>query len=200
MSEIPRLYAIADAAFGNPVELARQLFDGGARLVQIRNKQASASELRSQVEEILQFVPSGVRVIVNDRLDVALLTQAHGVHLGQDDLPAEHARRILGETAIIGLSTHDMAQALIADRLPVDYIAVGPIYATTSKDNPSPVLGVERFQEICAAVRKPVVAIGGMTLESAPEVYRAGASSVAVIRDILKAENICDRVRKWSSL
>ena len=200
MIVIPRLYAIADAAFGNPVEIARQLFDGGARLVQIRNKRASASELMRQVEEILPFVPAGFRLIVNDRLDVALLTQAHGVHLGQEDLPAEHARRILGTSAFIGVSTHNMAQALQADGLPVDYIAVGPIYATTSKDNPSPVLGLEKLREICRAVRKPVVAIGGITVERAPEVYGAGAGSVAVISDILKAKNICDRTREWSSL
>jgi thiamine-phosphate pyrophosphorylase len=200
MIVIPRLYAIADAGFGNPVELARQLFDGGARLVQIRNKQASAAELLRQVEEIIPFVPSGARLIVNDRLDVALLSQAHGVHLGQDDLPAEHARRILGNAAIIGVSTHNLDQAVVADGLPVNYIAIGPIFATTSKHNPSPVLGLEKLQEICKAVRKPVVAIGGITVERAPEVYGAGASSVAVISDILKAKNICDRVREWSSL
>ena len=192
----PRLYAIADASFGNPVDIARALFEGGAQLVQIRNKTAGAAEVLRQVEEILPIVPPGAHLIVNDRVDIARLAAA-GVHLGQDDLPVEDARRILGNDAIIGISTHNRQQALLAAALPVDYIAVGPIYATNTKENPDPVVGLELLREICRNLNKPVVAIGGITLERAPDVFRAGAASVAVIGDLLKTPNIRERTRLW---
>jgi thiamine-phosphate pyrophosphorylase len=197
MTVLPRLYAIADASFGDPVELATQLFEGGARLVQIRNKRIGAGGLLAQVEQVLRIAPPDAKVIVNDRVDVASLSGAHGVHLGQDDLPVEPARNILGENPLIGYSTHNLDQALQADRLPVDYIAVGPIYHTTSKENPDPVLGVEQLSRICSRVHKAVVAIGGITLERAPEVFAAGATSVAVIEDLLRHENLADRTRLW---
>jgi len=197
MTVLPRLYAIADASFGDPVEIARQLFGGGARLVQIRNKRIGAGGLLEEVEQVLRIAPQDARVIVNDRVDVASLGGAHGVHLGQDDLPVEPARQILGENALIGYSTHNLDQALQADRLPVDYIAVGPVYPTTSKENPDPVLGVEQLSRICHAVHKPVVAIGGITLERATEVFAAGAQSVAVIGDLLKYEDLAARTRLW---
>jgi len=197
MSSLPRLYAIADAAFGNPVDSSRALFDGGALLIQIRNKKVGAGELLEQVEAVQKFAPAGALVLVNDRVDVALLAKAAGVHLGQEDMPVEHARSILGGKAIIGLSTHSLDQALQADRLPVDYIAAGPIYPTSSKDNPDPVLGIDRLREICRAVRKPVVAIGGITLERAGDVLAAGASSLAVIRDLVGAGNIAEQTRRY---
>jgi len=192
-----RLYAIADASFGDPVELAQKLFDGGARLVQVRNKKAGARELLRQVERVLEFAPSDAQVVVNDRVDVALIAGAGGVHLGQTDLPPEEARRVLGDGRIVGFSTHNLEQALKADQLPVDYVAVGPIYRTTSKENPDPVLGMENLEAIRQAVRKPIVAIGGIRLEAAQEVLRAGASSIAVISDILTSSDIPRRVRDW---
>ena len=192
-----RLYAIADASFGDPVELAQKLFDGGARLVQVRNKKAGARELLRQVERVLEFAPSDAQVVVNDRVDVALIAGAGGVHLGQTDLPPEEARRILGDGRIVGFSTHNLEQALKADQLPVDYVAVGPIYPTTSKENADPVLGIENLEAIRQAVRKPIVAIGGIRLEAAQEVLRAGASSIAVISDILTSSDIPRRVRDW---
>jgi thiamine-phosphate pyrophosphorylase len=197
MISLPRLYAIADASFGNPIELAGGLFDGGARLVQIRNKKAGARELLDQVEAVLQFAPSDALVLVNDRVDVALLANARGVHLGQDDLPPEHAREVLGEHSVIGLSTHSLDQALRADRLPIDYIAVGPIYPTATKVNPDAAVGVIRLSEICRKVSKPVVAIGGITLDRASDVLRAGAASIAVIRDLLAAGKIVERTHQW---
>ncbi len=108
MSPLPRLYAIADASFGDPVQLAEALFDGGARLVQVRNKLASSLELLDQVERILKRAPSDARVIVNDRADVARIAGAAGVHLGQDDLSPADARRVLGAGRILGYSTHNM--------------------------------------------------------------------------------------------
>src|SRR5215469_5539427 len=131
-----RLYAIADSSFGDCVRLAEALFAGGARIVQVRNKKAGAREFLSQVERILSFAPSDGRVIVNDRVDIALLAGAAGVHLGQTDLPPAAARQILGPGRLIGLSTHNLEQALEGDRLPIDYIAVGPVFATSTKENP----------------------------------------------------------------
>jgi thiamine-phosphate pyrophosphorylase len=191
------LYAIADAAFGDCVRLAEALFAGGARLLQVRNKKAGAGEFLSQVERILSFAPSNGRVIVNDRVDVALLAGAAGVHLGQTDLPPVAARQILGPGRIIGFSTHNLEQAVEADSLPVDYIAVGPVFATSTKDNPDPVVGVEKLAMICRAVKKPVVAIGGITLDNAKAALDAGAASVAVIRDLLAHEDVAQRTRMF---
>src|SRR2546429_2121388 len=112
MNPFPRLYAIADAAFGDPVQLAESLFSGGARLIQIRNKKASTRVLLEQVEKVLALAPRDARVVVNDRVDVALISGAAGVHLGQTDLPAVAARQILGPERIVGFSTHNMEQAL----------------------------------------------------------------------------------------
>jgi thiamine-phosphate pyrophosphorylase len=192
-----RLYAIADASFGDCVRLAEALFAGGARLVQVRNKKAGAREFLSQVERILLFAPSDGRVVVNDRVDVALLAGAAGVHLGQTDLPPAAARQILGPGRIIGFSTHNFEQAVEADSLPVDYIAVGPVFETSTKDNPDPVVGVEKLAIICRAVKKPVVAIGGITLDNAKAALGAGAASVAVIRDLLAHEDVAQRTRMF---
>ena len=192
-----RLYAIADASFGDCVRLAEALFAGGARLVQVRNKKAGAREFLSQVERILSFAPSDGRVIVNDRVDVALLAGAAGVHLGQTDLPPAAARQILGSGRIIGFSTHNLEQAVEADSLPVDYLAVGPVFATSTKDNPDPVVGIEKLAIICRAVKKPVVAIGGITLDNAKAALSAGAASVAVIRDLLAHEDVAQRTRMF---
>jgi thiamine-phosphate pyrophosphorylase len=197
MTPLPRLYAIADASFGDCVRLAEGLFAGGVRLVQLRNKKAGAGELLAQVERVLAAAPTDTRVIVNDRVDVALLAGAAGVHLGQTDLPPAEARRILGPNRIIGFSTHNFEQATDADKLPVDYIAVGPIFATSTKENPDPVVGLSMLSEICRSVHKPVVAIGGIKLEQASDVFKAGATSVAVIRDLLDTQNLVMRCREW---
>ena len=197
MKPLPRLYAIADASFGDPIQLAEALFNGGARLVQVRNKKGSARELLRQVERILSFAPHDAQVVVNDRVDVALIAGAAGVHLGQADLPPAAARQILGVDRIVGFSTHNLQQALEAAKQPVDYIAVGPIFATATKENPDPVAGVEKLASICKAIRKPVVAIGGIKLENAGEVLKAGASSIAVIADLLSAIDVEERVRQW---
>ena len=197
MKQLPRLYAIADASFGDPIHLAEALFSGGARLVQVRNKKGSAGELLRQVERILSFAPHDAQVVVNDRVDVALIAGAAGVHLGQADLPPAAARQIFGVDRIVGFSTHNLQQALEAAKQPVDYIAVGPIFATATKENPDPVAGLERLAAICKALRKPVVAIGGIKLENAGEVLKAGASSIAVIADLLSAIDVEERVRQW---
>ena len=197
MKPLPRLYAIADASFGDPVKFALALFQGGVRLLQVRNKAASARELLDQVEQIIKMAPEGARVIVNDRVDIALAAGAAGVHLGQTDLPAAAARYILGNDSIVGFSTHNLRQALEANNLPVDYVAVGPIFATSTKPNADPVVGLERLASICKVVQKPVVAIGGIQLENVREVFHAGAISVAVIRGLLSVSDVEARARQW---
>ncbi len=200
MTSLRRLYAISDASFGDPVSLAQALFDGGARLVQVRNKKASARELFNQVESILKRAPADASVIVNDRVDVARITGAAGVHLGQSDIGVVEARRILGPDQIIGFSTHNLEQALAASKLPADYIAVGPIFPTSTKLDAEPVVGLEKLATICKAVQKPVVAIGGIRLENAAEVLAAGPHSIAVVSDLLAAADIRARVREWINL
>ena len=197
MNPLPRLYAIADASFSNPVNLAKALFDGGVRLIQVRNKTANARELLDQVERIMLLRPDGATVIVNDRFDIAELAGAAGVHLGQTDIPAGAARGIMGKDRILGLSTHNLEQALEADSLPVDYIAAGPVFPTSTKLNADPVVGISGLAEICRAVHKPVVAIGGIQLENAREVLDAGAQSIAVIRDLLSSSDVQARAREW---
>jgi len=197
MKPLPRLYTFADASFGDPVRLAEALFNAGARIIQVRNKKGSARELLEQVERILSFAPHGAEIIVNDRVDVALIAGAGGVHLGQDDVPPVEGRRILGLDRIIGFSTHNLEQAMQAERLPVDYVAVGPIFLTATKEQPDPVVGLENLRAICQAIRKPVVAIGGIKLENAEDVLKAGATSVAVISDVLSAPDVASRVQSW---
>jgi thiamine-phosphate pyrophosphorylase len=197
MTPFSRLYAIADASFGDPVLVAKCLISGGARLIQLRNKKAGAREFLDQVEHVLACAPPDVRLIVNDRVDVARLAGARGVHLGQTDLPPAEARKILGQDAMIGFSTHNLKQALEADNLPIDYIAVGPIFPTSSKENPDPVVGLAGLAAIAKAVHKPIVAIGGITPENAVEVLKAGAQSVAVIRALLDCKDIEARTREW---
>jgi thiamine-phosphate pyrophosphorylase len=197
MMALPRLYAVADGAFGDPVRIAMELFDGGVSLVQIRHKTASSGVLIHEVEEVLRLAPRDARIIVNDRPDVARLAGAWGVHLGQEDLSPSLAQTVLSEGQVIGWSTHSLSQAMDADDTPIDYIAVGPIFATSTKENAAPVLGLERLREICSRLQKPVVAIGGITLDTARDVLNCGAASVAVIGDLLKHGNIADRARTW---
>jgi len=197
MKQLPRLYAIADASFGNPVKLAEALFEGGARLVQVRNKNASARDALEQVERILALAPPDALVLVNDRVDIALISGAAGVHLGQTDVPPKAAREILGTNRIIGISTHNLQQAIDADGQPVDYVALGPIFATTTKRNPDPVVGVEPLRAASQVLRRPLVAIGGITMRNIGDVLDAGAHSLAVIRDLLDNENVAARTRQW---
>jgi len=139
----------------------------------------------------------GVQLIVNDRVDLALAIGAHGVHLGQDDIPPEAARRLLGPEAIIGYSTHTVEQASAALTLPIDYIAIGPIFQTATKTDTSPVLGVEGLRAVRQAIGDlPLVAIGGITRTNAAEVIQAGADSIAVISALLSDPvEITDRTR-----
>jgi thiamine-phosphate pyrophosphorylase len=197
MIVLPRLYAIADAQFGDLVQMAQSLLQGGARLIQLRDKNAGAGEFLDRAERVLTLAPPDARIIVNDRVDVARLAGAAGVHVGQTDLSPEAARTVLGPERIVGLSTHNIRQALEAEELPVDYIAVGPIFATSTKQNADPVVGLDGLAAIAKIVRKPIVAIGGIKIENVPAVLGAGAHSVAVIRDLLDSPDIGKRTQEW---
>ena len=199
-----RLYAIVDAGVAaragwTPVDLARAYLDGGARLLQLRASGVDSGTQLGWCQEIVRLAaPVGARVIVNDRCDLALMAGADGVHLGQDDLPIEAARRLLGPTAVIGLSTHDERQVGAAVRQPVSYLAVGPVYDTRTKDTGHAAVGLEAVRRTRAlAWTRPVMAIGGVTLATAPGVLAAGAASVAVISDLLVGGDPARRIREY---
>ncbi|HKR01126.1 MAG TPA: thiamine phosphate synthase [Pyrinomonadaceae bacterium] len=187
--QLPKLYPITDARLSllSHAEQVSRLSAGGARFVQLREKHLSPREFYREAEDALREARArDVRLVINDRADVALALAADGVHLGQDDLPPEAARRLLGEQAIIGFSTHNVEQARRASLLPIDYVAIGPIFPTSSKENPDAVVGLEGLRRVREVVREiPLVAIGGITLENARQVLEAGADSVAVISLLL---------------
>jgi len=198
---LPRLYAIIDPAQadGRPsMEIATQLLAAGVRLIQLRDKHASSGELYSSAQKIAECVrDAGGVFIVNDRADVARAMDADGVHLGQDDLPVESARTLLGPDKMIGYSTHVLEQVREADRSSANYIAFGPVFMTRSKENPELVVGLEGLREARKITRKPLVAIGGITLENACAVIEAGADSVAVIRALVGAPDIRSRAMEF---
>lgn len=200
--ELPKLYPITDRRLSGltHAEQVARLCEGGARVVQLREKHLSAREFYAEVLEALKVARLfGARLIINDRADVALAAGADGVHVGQEDVPPEAARALLGEGKIVGCSTHSVEQAsAAAARLPVDYIAIGPVFGTSSKENPDPVVGLEGVRRVRAAVGGSValVAIGGVTLESAPSVLAAGADSLAVIGALLNTSNPAEITRR----
>jgi len=199
---LPGFYAVLDAdvaaAHGwTLAALARAVLDGGARLLQVRAKASSSGDFLSMSRAIVALaVPYGARVVVNDRPDIAALAAAAGVHVGQDDLTPEDARTIVGADAIVGISTHTASQVADAAVRPVTYIAVGPIFATRTKDTGFAPVGLDLVRQATATGR-PVVAIGGITLDRAADVLAAGATSLAVITDLLVDRDPAARVRAW---
>jgi thiamine-phosphate pyrophosphorylase len=197
---LPRLYVILDHALLTlpEAQCARQLADAGVRLLQYRHKTASARELLDSSKRLSSLSRArGVTFIVNDRADVAALCGADGVHVGQEDLSVEDARAVVGAEALVGVSTHNREQFLRAVASSADYIAVGPVFSTTSKANPDPAVGLEFLRQVRPLTDRPIVAIGGITLERAADAICAGADSVAVISDILRAPNPVQRVRQF---
>jgi thiamine-phosphate pyrophosphorylase len=197
----PRLYAIIDPDQGggrSPMEMAAALLSAGVRLIQLRDKHASSGEFYASVQSVADCVrKAGGVFIVNDRADVALAADASGVHVGQDDLPVESARALVGLGKLIGYSTHVLEQVREADRSTADYVAFGPIFPTASKRNPDAVVGLEGLREVRKATGKPLVAIGGITLENARAVIEAGADSVAVISGLVGAPDIRQRAQAF---
>jgi len=201
-----RVYPITDTQLSgvSHADQVSLLADGGATFVQLREKNLPALDFYNEAKAALTVARQrGVTLIINDRVDVALALGAPGVHLGQDDLPPDAARKLLGDNAIIGYSTHTVSQAISAACLPVDYIAIGPIFQTSSKANPDPVVGLDGLR----AVRKAIgdvrlVAIGGISQENAASVIDGGADSVAVISALLSggAKSVSDSFRSLSRI
>ena len=199
-----RLHAIVDVDASRraglpPLEVARAFLAGGARMLQLRAKTLDARAFLQLADACVAAArPYNAALVINDRTDIALLSDAAGVHVGQDDLPPAAVRRLVGEHKIVGFSTHTLAQLEAAMRAPVSYVAIGPVFGTTSKDTGYDAVGLE----LVAAAAKladdiPVVAIGGITLDNAPSVLAAGAASVAVIGDLLTAGDPERRVRAF---
>ncbi|SRR5258708_4289421 len=206
MIQLPRLYAILDATFCPTIEeliaFADELFAGGCTLLQYRNKLGNARVMLEQARALKRHLGShpnvaksatlgwathgSVRLIMNDRADLCLAADFDGVHVGQDDLSPESVRKIIGPERWLGVSTHSPEQVREADLTSADYLAIGPVFSTSSKENLDPVVGLEGVRRARALTRKPLVAIGGITRANAASVIEAGADSVAVISDLLR--------------
>jgi len=190
MIVFPRLYPILDAG-GFPdalglITAAEELAAAGVTLIQYRNKSGNARVMLEQARELKNCLGGSVRLIMNDRADLCLAADFDGVHVGQDDLSPESVRRIIGPDRWLGVSTHNPEQLREADLTSADYLAIGPVFATSSKEKPDPVVGLEGVRLARALTRKPLVAIGGITRVNAASVIEAGADSVAVISDLLR--------------
>jgi thiamine-phosphate pyrophosphorylase len=190
MNRLPRLYPILDTScFADPEALflaAQELVAAGATLLQYRNKSGSTRDMLAQAVELKRRFGKAVKLIMNDRADLCLAAGFDGVHVGQDDLLPEGARKVIGEGLLLGVSTHNPEQVSKADKTSADYLAIGPVFATSSKANPDPVIGLEGVRRARALTRKPLVAIGGITRENCRSVIEAEADSVAVISDLLR--------------
>jgi thiamine-phosphate pyrophosphorylase len=190
MIHLPRLYAILDTAcFPDSPALfstAEELVAGGVTLLQYRNKSATAREMLEQARELKRRLGERVKLIINDRADLCLAADFDGVHVGQEDLSPEGARKVVGTTLWLGVSTHNPRQIMEADETSADYIAIGPVFSTASKANPDPVVGLEGVRRARALTRKPLVAIGGINRANCRSAIEAGADSVAVISDLMR--------------
>jgi thiamine-phosphate pyrophosphorylase len=187
---VPRLYPIVDAAFFSTIEdliaFSEELVAGGCTLLQYRNKSGNARVMLEQTRELKKHLGDSIRLIMNDRADLCLVAEFDGVHVGQEDLSPESVRGIIGPDRWLGVSTHNLEQVREADGTSADYIAIGPVFSTSSKVRPDPVVGLEGVRRARQLTRKPLVAIGGITLGNVGSVIEAGADSVAVISDLLR--------------
>ena len=187
---LPRLYAILDSANFPDTEAlclsAGELVAAGITLLQYRNKSDNARQILDQARELRRRLGSSVKLIMNDRADLSLAAAFDGVHIGQDDLSPEGARRVIGNSLWLGVSTHNPEQLAAADKTAADYLAIGPVFSTRSKANPDPVIGLEGVRRARALTHKPLVAIGGITRENCRSVIEAGADTVAVISDLIR--------------
>jgi thiamine-phosphate pyrophosphorylase len=187
---LPKLYAILDpSCFSDTqhlLEAATKLVEAGATFIQFRNKSADARTMLTQARELKTRIDSRAKLIMNDRADLCLAAEFDGVHIGQDDLSPERARKIIGSEFWLGVSTHNPEQVAEADQTSADYIAIGPVFATASKANPDPMIGLAGVRRARELTRKPLVAIGGITRLSCRSVVEAGADSIAVISDLMR--------------
>lgn len=197
---IPIIYPIIDSSLVTPDNIektAEAIIDGGAKILQLRAKSLSSREFLETARIIRKITKDkGTVFIVNDRVDIALLADADGVHLGQNDLPVKEARRLLGNNKIIGYSTHNLREALEAVRLPVDYISFGPIFPTKTKEDAQMPKGLKGLSEVRKAVEIPIVAIGGITETNMAHVLKEGVESVAMISEILTSLDISKKLNR----
>ena len=199
---LPKIYPITDTRISKLSHVAQveKLIEGGATFIQLREKYAAPQDFYEAAKLALEYARTrGVKIIINDRLDIALALGADGVHLGQDDLPPEKVRQILGKKAIIGFSTHNLEQAIRAAELPIDYLAIGPVYATKTKENPDQTVGLEGIQIVRKAVGDfPIVAIGGISYQNLQSIFESGANSAAIISDLIgDADKITEKMRLY---
>lgn len=197
---LPKIYPITDSRIAkiSHAEQVKKFIEGGATLIQLREKYAAPNEFYESAEEAIKIARKhDVKIIINDRVDIALALKADGIHLGQDDLPPAEARKILGERAIIGFSTHNLEQVREAVNFPIDYLAIGPVFPTRTKENPDATIGIETVKRVREIVGDfPLVAIGGINLRNFRDVLEAGANSAAIIGDLLSdANEIAERTR-----
>ena len=165
--------------------VAEELAAAGITLLQYRNKSGNSRRMLDEARELRALLGASVKLVMNDRADLCLAAQYEGLHVGQDDLSPDSARRIIGPDRWLGVSTHNPEQLAEADKTSADYLAIGPVFATSSKANPDPVVGLEGIRRARELTRKPLVAIGGITRANARSVIEAGADAVAVISDLL---------------
>jgi len=194
-----RVYPLTDRNISgiSHAEQVSRLSALGVSVIQLREKSLSSRDFYAETESAISTARNlGIKLIVNDRIDIALALKADGVHLGQDDLDPEVARRLMGPEAIIGISTHTLEQAQVASQMPVNYIAIGPVFPTLSKESPNAIVGLDGIRAVRNAIGKiPLVAIGGITLLSRREVLNAGADCVSIISDLWESPG---HVRKTS--
>ena len=187
------LYLVTDRGLAGGrsiLEIVTAAVNGGVTVVQLREKDCSTREFIEQALSIKEFLKArNVPLIINDRIDVAQAIEADGVHLGQTDMPLERAKQILGQAMIIGISAESLQDAIAAEKGGADYLGVSPIYATPTKTDTAPALGLKGLREIHAAVRLPLVGIGGLNKENSAEVIRSGADGVAVVSAIVAAQD-----------
>lgn len=195
------MYPITDVGLAgvSHADQVSLLADGGATFVQLREKNLSPLDFYHEAQAALAVARQrGVTLVINDRVDIALAIGADGVHLGQDDLAPDAARKLLGNDAVIGYSTHNVSQAIATAALPIDYVAIGPIFQTSTKANPDPVVGLDGLRAVRKAIGNVrLVAIGGITPANARAVIEAGADSVALISALFSGgpNAVCDRYR-----
>ncbi len=190
MTPLPRLYAILDSSRFADIDAlwlsATELIAGGVTLLQYRNKSGKARQMLEQAWELKRRLGPSVKLIMNDRADLCLAAGFDGVHVGQDDLSPAGARAVIGGSLWLGVSAHNPQQLVEADKTTADYLAIGPVFATLSKANPDPVIGLDGVRQARALTPKPLVAIGGITRENCRSVIEAGADAVAVISDLIR--------------
>ena len=202
---LPRFYPILDPEIAarhgvDPVRAAEQILGGGAKILQFRHKGFFSREVFAQLELVAELCrDAGVLFVVNDRADLAAITGA-ALHLGQDDLTPAAARKVVGAETLIGYSTHNECQLRHAAAEPANYLALGPIFGTASKQNPDPIVGTDELRRLRPLTDRPLVAIGGITRTNVQSVLAAGADSVAIIGDLFADGNLRARTQEWVSL